>query len=100
MTPEQIEKAKWLSELYAAVANGEELECWHNDTEEWSTAHCGPSLTSRTDWWRIKPKPRRFWIRLNKGVPVESTDLEETAVFWRSTKSTSESVIETVEVLL
>jgi hypothetical protein len=97
MTPEQIEKAEWLSELYAAVAKGEEMQVWIEDTKEWRPATSGPTFHSRKDWWRIKPKPRRFWIQT--GSPssvVYATDSESIKDRWINEEF---PLIETVEVL-
>jgi hypothetical protein len=98
MTPERIEKAKWLSELYAAVANGEELQVWKSDTDEWRDATSGPNLsTIEKGWWRIKPKPRRFWVLLNEdGEIVDTTRHQARANAWRIAKN---YVIEVVGVL-
>lgn len=97
MTTEMQKQAAWVSEIYAAVAKGGTLQVWHSDTEEWRDASNGPNLTCREDWWRIKPKPRTFWIRIQKdGEVIDVTQHQPRLDRWRKDGYT---VIETMEVL-
>jgi len=93
MAIELQEKAKWVSEIYAAVANGDTLQIWHSDTEEWRDATNGPNLTCREDWWRIKPKPRRMWTA---NATTAKTDNAAEAETW---KEQGHTVTEWMEVL-
>jgi hypothetical protein len=100
MTPERIEKAAQLDKLYAAMASGETLQVFKTDTAKWwdITVHDGgPNLHSELKWWRIKPKPRRFWIQT--GSPssvVYATDSESIKDRWINEEF---PLIEAVEVL-
>jgi hypothetical protein len=52
------EKARWLSEIYAAIAEGKTLQYrigskWHDDPMD-----DGPYFYSNPEDWRIKPEPR------------------------------------------
>ena len=61
MTPEQIEKANWLSGIYTSVACGEELQFLQEG--EWRTvSYASPNLQSNPERWRIKPKPQKAWV--------------------------------------
>jgi hypothetical protein len=70
MTP--IEKAKWLAEFWAQIAakkiaqeffQGE----WHDISAD---ELVGPDAGSDLDDWRIKPEPRRMWLKSNYGTPI------------------------------
>jgi hypothetical protein len=96
MTQERIKTAKWLSELYAAVANGEELQVWDSDTEKWGDAKDsanGPNFTSTDKWWRIKPKPRKRWVIESSGLSSCDPSFE---AYWLAM---GEKITEWVEVL-
>lgn len=77
MTPEQIEKANWLSGLYAAVANGETLQV-HEEGEWRAVIYASPNLQSNQERWRIKPKPQKAWVVWCPSmlVPIVSVDEE------------------------
>ncbi len=64
MTP--IEKAKWLSEFYAAIAEGKTAQV-QGMNGKWIDCHTvdywpgmGSALNSKHEW-RIKPEPQRRW---------------------------------------
>lgn len=69
MTPEQIEKANWLSGIYTSVACGETLQVWKKDINQWDDVSWepGPCLTSDLAHWRIKPKPPKAWVVWDAG---------------------------------
>ena len=96
MNAEEIKtKAKWLSEIYAAKANGEVLQLWDATTEQWADHSCdyGPTLQSYMSNWRLKPKPRRMWeVEYTKA----QTDSSDTAKKW---KASGYTVTEWVEVI-
>jgi hypothetical protein len=54
---DNLEKAKWLAEMYTALAEGKLLEkkCV---TYGWVTATIYPDMNSNPKLWRIKPEPR------------------------------------------
>ena len=72
MTPQ--EKAKWLAEFYGAVAAGKTAQIYSSKTQSWVDVQTdyldGPNIAA--DWkpWRIKPEPRRMWLKSNYGTPI------------------------------
>jgi hypothetical protein len=79
MTPEQIEKANWLSGIYTSVACGEELQFLEEN--KWRTvSYAGPNLQSNPERWRIKPKPQKAWVVWDdvnaRGLFVEPDEAE------------------------
>jgi hypothetical protein len=72
MTP--IEKAKWLAEFYGAIAEGKTAQFRKSARFPWGDIsdeiRLGPCLASDTDTWRIKPEPRRMWLKSNYGTPI------------------------------
>ena len=58
------EKAQWLSEFYAKVAEGGMVQQRPSDVEIWRDVpsdDIGPTLSSLQYLWRIKPEPRE-WV--------------------------------------
>jgi hypothetical protein len=87
MTPEQIEKANWLSGLYTSVACGEKLQ--FRVEGEWRTVKDGsPNLQSNPERWRIKPKPVKAWVVWTSspvGVFVEKENAVNIAALFEGT---------------
>lgn len=54
---DNLEKAKWLAEMYTAIAEGKTLE-YRNTTKGWVEAESFPVMASDPGRWRIKPEPR------------------------------------------
>ncbi|GAG28034.1 unnamed protein product, partial [marine sediment metagenome] len=52
------EKAKWLSDYYAQVADGGEMEICHSEEDGWRGARNGPDMLTPMERYRIKPKPQ------------------------------------------
>ncbi len=98
MKPTQAiqDKAIELSALYAAVANGRELQ-WdqrksYDEDRDWSDpGNASPGLRSDLSRWRVKPEPRRMWT-CNSTITRDGS----VADTWRSK---SMKVTEWVEVL-
>ena len=68
MTPEQIEKANWLSGIYTSVACGETLQVYEEG--EWRIVeYASPNLQSDQERWRVKPKPQKAWVVWGPGGP-------------------------------
>jgi hypothetical protein len=63
-------KAKWLSEIYAAMSEGKLLE-YHINGIWIEDDTAGPDLNSNPDYWRIKPEPREHLSRVQNlsGIP-------------------------------
>jgi hypothetical protein len=89
------EKARWLSEIYTAVAEGRTMQYVVDGT--WWDQQCGPDMNSDLECWRIKPEPREVetlvyhrngnerWVRIPDDwfgvVTVRVTEiLEDTAL--------------------
>jgi hypothetical protein len=75
MKPTQViqDKAIELSALYAAVANGRELQYdWSSpsDTDRrWQTpGNHSPDLHSDLSRWRVKPEPRTIYLASHPGT--------------------------------
>jgi hypothetical protein len=49
------EKARWLLEIYTAVAEGRTVQYVVDGT--WLDQSCGPDMISDPEYWRIKPEP-------------------------------------------
>jgi hypothetical protein len=100
MNAEEIKaKAKWLSEMYAAKANGEVLQLKDGTIKLWldHPNDYGPTLQSDTSNWRLKPKPRRMWQKVNKAGGEENPITDPIRVMlWRQEGFT---VTEWVEAL-
>jgi hypothetical protein len=81
MTPQ--EKAKWLAEFYAAVAEGKTPQTYKSPTEWTDVApdNCRemPTIGNDPNRWRIKPEPRRMWMRAS-----EFTYSKEEASEWKT----------------
>ena len=93
MTKEQIQKSKWLSEIYAAVAAGEVIQvlCATGEWRGISASDNGPHFKSDPTSWRIAEKPLRMWT-----APGAKTHDKDTADRW---KEDGEEVKEWMEVL-
>lgn len=65
MTPKE------LSELYNAMANGEVIEVYNENTG-WQKTNSGPNLLSNAENYRIKPKPD--WINIPPKTKVLVSD--------------------------
>lgn len=97
MTP--IEKAKWLADFWAQVAEGKIAQLYLVKDKKWYDVspedRAGPDRYSDLSLWRIKPEPRRKWEVDDKGVREWTYDKAE-ADGW---KSRGFSVTEWVEVV-
>jgi hypothetical protein len=90
------EKARWLSEMYAAMADGKQLQYQLIYTgSKWYDNHMdnGPYFHSNPEYWRIKPEPREVealvyqrnenerWVRVPNdwpsGAKVRVTEILE-----------------------
>jgi hypothetical protein len=80
MTP--IEKAKWLAEFWAQIAEGKTAQEFFQ--RKWQDIDkndlVGPDAASNLEKWRIKPEPRRMWLKINYGTPIYDP---ATAAEWR-----------------
>ncbi len=90
MTPEQIEKANWLSGIYTSVACGETLQVWKKDVNQWDDVSWepGPCLTSDLAHWRIKPKPQKAWVVWKEnpiGIFLDKENASATATLYGGT---------------
>ena len=56
------EDAKELLPLIEAFANGEDIECVKISDGTWKTMGANCRFDSAASHYRIKPKPREFWI--------------------------------------
>jgi hypothetical protein len=87
MTPEQIEKANWLSGIYTSVACGETLQV--HEEGEWRTVeYASPNLQSNPERWRIKPKPARAWVVWTErpiGIFLDRENASATATLYGGT---------------
>ena len=61
------ETARWLSELYAVVADGRTMQYEMDGT--WWDQQCGPDMNSNVEHWRIKPEPREV-VRTVEDLPA------------------------------
>jgi hypothetical protein len=70
MTPEH---AKELLPIITAFANGEEVQ-YKNTRGQWDIPdEYGLSFIERPDYYRIAPKPRKFWVNEYQGFPSMSS---------------------------
>lgn len=69
------DNAKWLSEFYAQVAEGGEIE-FANTGDKWCSATCGPDMRALPDCWRIKPAltPIDLSVLIKSGIDCEFSD--------------------------
>jgi hypothetical protein len=72
MTP--IEKAKWLAEFWAQIAEGKTAQVYNTIAQSWNDIPTdnltGPNAKDDHKPWRIKPEPRRMWLKRNYGTPI------------------------------
>ena len=52
------EKARWLSEIYAAMAEGKTVQYLFGNNWLDYVGDIGPDMGTNEDIWRIKPEPR------------------------------------------
>lgn len=95
------EKAKWMSELWTAIAEGKQVQYltvgdnWVDIFNEDGTRKYEPNTHSDPDNWRVLPAPRRMWETPGYGGWCITYN-EEEAKQWEEAGA---SVIEWVEVV-
>jgi len=75
------ERDQWVSDMWAARAQGKTLQVV--ESGKWRDAIDGPGGYGNIDHWRIKPEPREWWTLNCRGIIKKMFSEKKNALeFW------------------